>query len=461
MADASQEVQNPAYSDSAFFMNNWTMEIQQLIHFFKTGIWQITRGDVSPLRYLMVNVMKKTLLAVRFFTAKRVLTKASALTYSTLLAIVPILAVVFAIARGFGYSTYIEVWFRDALSSQPQTADIIIGFVNSYLVHTKSGIFLGIGLLFMLYTVLMLVSNIEEAFNEVWQVKKSRSVFRTFTDYLAMFFVFPILIVISSGISIFLATVADSMPDFLMLGSAVRTLIDLTPYVLMSLMFIALYIFMPNTKVKLSSVIVPGILAGIAMQGLQFVYIHSQIFLSSYNAIYGSFAALPLFMLWMQISWTICLFGAELCYTNQNLDYYDYDANAGEISHRYRLMLCALLMSRICKRFAEGRKPYSVLELRKETNIPIRFVNDLLYELIDANLLIEVTSDEKGEESRFMPSENLSNLTLGTMIDRLEARGRWKIDLDVSGLLSQEWAKAIGARSNYLKKMRNIFLQEL
>ncbi len=461
MADASQEVQNPAYSDSAFFMNNWTMEIQQLIHFFKTGIWQITRGDVSPLRYLMVNVMKKILLAVRFFTAKRVLTKASALTYSTLLAIVPILAVVFAIARGFGYSKYIEVWFRDALSSQPQTADIIIGFVNSYLVHTKSGIFLGIGLLFMLYTVLMLVSNIEEAFNEVWQVKKSRSVFRTFTDYLAMFFVFPILIVISSGISIFLATVADSMPDFLMLGSAVRTLIDLTPYVLMSLMFIALYIFMPNTKVKLSSVIVPGILAGIAMQGLQFVYIHSQIFLSSYNAIYGSFAALPLFMLWMQISWTICLFGAELCYTNQNLDYYDYDANAGEISHRYRLMLCALLMSRICKRFAEGRKPYSVLELRKETNIPIRFVNDLLYELIDANLLIEVTSDEKGEESRFMPSEDLSNLTLGTMIDRLEARGRWKIDLDVSRLLSQKWGKAIGARSNYLKTMRNIFLQEL
>ena len=437
------------------------MEVQRLIHFFTTGIWRISRGDVSPLRYLLVKVLKKILLAVRFFTAKRVMTKASALTYSTLLAIVPILAVVFAIARGFGYNKYIEVWFRDALSSQPQAAEIIIGFVNSYLVHTKSGVFLGIGLLFMLYTVLMLVSNIEEAFNEVWQVKKSRSVFRTFTDYLAMFFVFPILIVLSSGISIFLATVADRMPDFLMLGSAVRTLIDLIPYVLMSLMFIALYIFMPNTKVKLSSVVVPGILAGIAMQGLQFVYIHSQIFLSSYNAIYGSFAALPLFMLWMQISWTICLFGAELCYTNQNLDYYDYDANAGEISHRYRLMLCALLMSRICKRFAEGRKPYSVLELREETKIPIRFVNDLLYELIDAHLLIEVTSDEKGEESRFMPSEDLGNLTLGTMVDRLEARGRWKIDLDVSELLSQEWGRAIAARGDYLKAMRGICLQNL
>ena len=435
--------------------------MKRLIGFLTTDIWRITRGDVSPLRYLMVEVVKKVLLAVRFFTAKRVMTKASALTYSTLLAIVPILAVVFAIARGFGYNKYIEVWFRDALSSQPQAAEIIIGFVNSYLVHTQSGIFLGIGLLFMLYTVLMLVSNIEDTFNEIWQVKKSRSVLRTFTDYLAMFFIFPILIVVSSGLSIFIATVAGRMPDFLMLDKAVRVLIDLVPYVLMAGLFIALYVFMPNTRVKLKSVVVPGILAGIAMQGLQFVYIHSQIFLSSYNAIYGSFAALPLFMLWLQISWTICLFGAELCYTNQNLDFYDYDAHSGEISHRYRLMLCALLMSRICRRFAAGKKPYSVMELRQETTIPIRFVTDLLFELIDAGLLTEVTSDEKSEESRFMPAEDIHNLTLGTMIDRLEARGTWKIDLDVSELFTSEWGKAIEVRSSYLKNLQRIRLQDL
>jgi membrane protein len=401
------------------------------------------------------------MLAVRFFTAKRVLTKASALTYSTLLAIVPILAVVFAIARGFGYNKYIEMWFRDAFSSQPQAAEVIIGFVNSYLVHTKSGVFLGIGLLFMLYTVLMLVSNIEEAFNEIWQVKTSRSVFRTFTDYLAMFFVAPILIVLSSGMSIFLATVADQMPDFMMLGSAVRLLLDLSPYVLMSLTFIALYIFMPNTRVKPMSALVPGICAGIAMQGLQFVYIHSQIFLSSYNAIYGSFAALPLFMLWLQISWTICLFGAELCYTNQNLDYYDYDTNAGEISHRYRILLCALLASRICRRFADGGKPYTALELRELTTIPIRIVNELLFQMIDAGLLIEITNDEKSETSRFMPAEDIRNMTLGSMIDRLESHGQWKIELDVSELFTSEWGKALEMRSNYLKNAREIRLQDL
>jgi len=373
--------------------------IDAIIQFFQTDIWRINQDDVSPLKFLFLEIAKKLVLAVRFFTTKRVMQKASALTYSTLLAIVPITAVVFAIARGFGYSKYIEVWFRDAFESQPQVAEVIIGFVNSYLVHTKSGVFLGIGLIFMLYTVLMLVSNVEDSFNEIWQVKKPRSIFRTFTDYIAMFFLFPIIIVLTSGISIFMATIADSMPDFLLLGPAMRFLIDLLPYVLMSGMFIALYIFMPNTHVKPINAVVPGILAGFAMQGLQIFYIHSQMFLSSYNAIYGSFAALPLFMLWLQISWTICLFGAELSYTNQNLDYYDYDANTGEISHRYQILLNALLLSRICKRFANGQKPLTALELSKQTTIPIRIVNDLLFEQMQAGLIIEITADEKGETS--------------------------------------------------------------
>lgn len=435
--------------------------IDAIIQFFKIDIWRINQDDVSPLKFLFLEIVKKLVLAVRFFTTKRVMQKASALTYSTLLAIVPITAVVFAIARGFGYNKYIEVWFRDAFESQPQVADVIIGFVNSYLVHTKSGVFLGVGLIFMLYTVLMLVSNIEDTFNEIWQVKKPRSIFRTFTDYLAMFFLFPIIIVITSGVSIFMATIADSVPDFLLLGSTIRFLIDLSPYVLMSGMFIALYVFMPNTHVKVINAVVPGILAGFAMQGLQIFYIHSQMFLSSYNAIYGSFAALPLFMLWLQISWTICLFGAELCYTNQNLDYYDYDANTGEISHRYQILLNALLLSRICKRFANGQKPLTALELSEQTTIPIRIVNDLLYQQIEAGLVIEITVDEKGETSCFMPAEDIKNLTLGTMIDRMESYGQWKIDLDVSELFSEQWSKAMELRSTYLRDARQILVQDL
>ena len=259
-------------------------------------------------------------LAIRFFTTKRVMTQASALTYSTLLAMVPVLAVIFAIARGFGYNKYIEIWFRDALSSQPQVADTLAGFVNSYLIHTQSGIFLGVGLLFMLYTVLMLVNNIEETFNEIWQVSNARPIMRSLTNYIAMFFVVPIIIVVSMGLSIFMATIANKMSGIMLLGPAMRLLLDFSPYLLLSLLFIWLYVYMPNTDVKLKSAIVPGILSGIAMQLLQLFYIHSQIWVTGYNAIYGSFAALPLFMLWLQISWTICLFGAQLTFTNQNMN---------------------------------------------------------------------------------------------------------------------------------------------
>ena len=265
-------------------------------------------------------IYRKLYLTIRFFTEKRVMTQASALSYSTLLAIVPILAVVFAIARGFGYNKYIELWFRESLSTQPQVADIIVGFVNSYLVHTQSGIFLGVGLVFMLYSVLMLISNIEDTFNQIWQLSSTRPIIRSITNYLAICFLFPIIIVVSTGLSIFMETVADTMDGFRILGPAIRRMLSLAPCVLMSLMFIILYVYMPYTKVRFSSAIVPGILAGIAMQVLQLAYIHSQIWVTGYNAIYGSFAALPLFMLWIQISWTICLFGAQLTFTNENMN---------------------------------------------------------------------------------------------------------------------------------------------
>ena len=268
----------------------------------------------------MRRIYHKLYLTIRFFTEKRVMTQASALTYSTLLAIVPMLAVVFAIARGFGYNKFIEMWFREVLASQPQVADAIVSFVNSYLIHTKSGIFLGVGLIFMLYTVLMLVNNVEETFNQIWQVNNSRPIIRSFANYLAMFFLFPIIIVISTGLSLFMETVADKMDDIVILEPIVHKLFSLFPFMLMSLLFIFLYVYMPNTKVRFSCAIIPGILAGIAMHLLQIAYIHSQIWVTGYNAIYGSFAALPLFMLWVQISWAICLFGAQLTYTNQNLN---------------------------------------------------------------------------------------------------------------------------------------------
>ena len=424
-------------------------------------IWSIGKGDVSKMRFLFYSILKKLLLAIEFTTTKRITSAAAALTYSTLLAIVPIFAVVFGIARGFGYNKYIEEWFRESFSSQPQVSEIIIGFVNSYLVHTKSGLFLGIGLLFMLFTVIMLISNIERTFNDIWQVKKPRSMFRTITDYTSMLLLMPVVIVITSGISIFFATIFKQIEDTMVIGSLAQFFLQLLPYVLMSGVFIALYIFMPNTKVKLSCALVPGILAGVAMQGLQLFYIHSQIWVSSYNAIYGSFAALPLFMLWIQISWLICLFGAELCYASQNMDDYAFKAKTEDLSHRYKMLLSLVLASRICRNFSEGAKPLSALKLKLATGIPIRIVNDLLYQLVQINILTEIPGGDKDGESLYQPAECITRLSVGTLIDRMEAQGKWSLTIDVKQLSSTAWKDIIAERNMYLNNQRKVLLKDL
>ena len=435
--------------------------LQDIYKFLTVGIWSVGKDDVPSMRFLFYSILKKLLLAIEFTTTKRITSAAAALTYSTLLAIVPIFAVVFGIARGFGFNKYIELWFRESFSSQPQVAEIIIGFVNSYLVHTKSGLFLGIGLLFMLFTVMMLISNIERTFNDIWQVKKPRSVFRTITDYTSMLLLVPIVIVITSGISIFFATIFKEIEDTMVIGSLAQFFLQLMPYAIMSGVFIALYLFMPNTKVKVGCAIVPGILAGVAMQGLQLFYINSQIWVSSYNAIYGSFAALPLFMLWVQISWLICLFGAELCYASQNMDDYAFKAKTEDLSHRYKTLLCLVISSRICHRFSEGGKPYSALKLKLDTGIPIRIVNDLLYELVQIGVLTEIQGGDKDGESLYQPAECLSRLSVGTLIDRLEAHGKWSLTIDVKRLSSEAWKTIIAERNAYLNSQREVLLKDL
>ena len=436
--------------------------MSNLMHFLKVDIWRVQRDEVSAVRFFFYKLLKMLLLTVEWFLDKKMFVAAASLTYSTLLAIVPIIAVVFAIARGFGYNIYIEQWFRDSLSSQPQAAEIIISFVNSYLIHTKSGVFLGIGLLFMLWTVIMLIDNIEQVFNDIWQVNKPRSIYRTITDYTSMFFLAPIGIVVSSGLTLAVTSFAgNNLSETYVLGPLLRFLIDLTPFLLMSAVFVFLYVFMPNTKVNFSSAIVPGILAGCAMQGLQFAYIHSQIWVTGYNAIYGSFAALPLFLLWLQISWIICLFGANLCYTNQNLEDFAFRTNTSDLSHRYKLMLSLLLASRICKRFEEGERPYTALELKLQTGVPIRMVHDLLNELVELNVISEVNTGDKGDDTYYQPAISLDKLSVRMVVDRIEAKGKWKLDLDMHQFEGEAWSKTFSLRAEFLKKSGEVLVKDL
>ncbi len=401
------------------------------------------------------SIVRKLIFAIKFFTAKRIMDSASALTYSTMLSLVPICAVVFAIARGFGYTIYIEKWFRNLLSTQPQAAEFLITFVNSYLEHTKSGIILGIGLIFMLYTVVMLSRQVEQTFNNIWHVEDRKNIMRTFTDYLSIFFLTPIVIIVMSGISLFIRTISSQSNVEILLGPVAHTLIDFMPFLLMWIAFTALYVFMPNTHVRLRRAIIPGLLASIAMQLLQWFYINAQMWVSNYNAIYGSFAALPLFMLWVQFSWTICLFGAELCYTNQNLEDFAFVDGASRMSNRNKQLYSIVLMSRICHRFAGGNNPYSAITLSNETSIPLSIVRDLLNMLVKANLITEVKKEDEPLSAYFQPAMSIERLTVGHIIDVMEEQGEQVFTTDLESLIVNKkmYQEIINLRKEYIAKM--------
>lgn len=442
------------------------MTLAKIKHYLLIGIWRRDEEqEKKGVKTWLADALRTLYLTVRFFIERGHIDYATALSFSTMLAIVPVAAVIFAIARGFGLSIYIEQWFRETLSSQPQVAETIINFANSYLVHARSGVILGLGLVFMLYSVLSLISNIENVFDNIWQVKTKRSPLRIITDYTALLFLIPIIIIIISGLNIFVYGLADRLQSYLLLGPLTRFGLKLMPFVLMSCVFIGLYVFMPNTKVRLGKAVIPGILAGVAMQFLQLFYVHAQSLLTSYNAIYGSFAALPLFMLWMQISWYICLFCAELSYMNQNTEYYAFLIHPQDISHDQQMEMSVTLLSIVCKRFAEAKKPYTALELKRVTHIPIRVATDLLDRLCEVGLLVCNSGEEENKEPTYMPGQDIANISVGRMVELLDSfprkRNRY-INFRINSVVDNEVLETIyQCRSQYVEKLKNVSVKSL
>ena len=395
-------------------------------------IWRVNSNTMNFAQRIGVGFLKRSIITINGFTQNNLASYAAALTYSCMLAAVPVLAIIFAIARGFGFGSVIEEQLRENISISPDIADTVFGFIDSYLAHTHSGIFLGFGLLLLLYTVIMLTSNIETAFNTIWHVRSSRNIYRRCLDYIAIFFLLPILIVVTSGFSIFMITLASQIGDYQILSNTMEFVIQYTPVLLWGVAFVALYKFMPNTHVKWRVTLFPGFFAGALFQIVQYLYIHYQIVLSSYNAIYGSFAALPMFMIWLNISWFICLTGAQICYANQSVDEYAFNKDSQNLTRCDHDSLCILLLSRIAHRFAEGMPPYTIHTLASETKLPHSLVQGLLYELAAAGLLSE-TNDDSGTRQFYQPSQDIHRITINNIIHRLDNQG--------NGRISHSWAQ--------------------
>ncbi|NDV66856.1 YihY/virulence factor BrkB family protein [Bacteroides sp. 224] len=435
--------------------------ILRILNFLTNDIWRITEDEVTKKRFSLYTVIKTAYLTADHFTKDRIVDRASALTYSSLLAVVPILAILFAIARGFGFENLIESQLIQFSSGVNYDTKEIMGFVDNYLKEAKSGVFLGVGLIMLLWSVVNLTSNIENTFNRIWQVKKPRSMYRKITDYFSMFLLLPIVLVLSGTISIFVSTQLKGMAEYIILAPFYKFLITSIPFVFTWLMFTALYIFMPNTKVKFKSAFIAGVLAGSVFQIFQYIYISGQLWVTKYNAIYGSFAAIPLFLLWLQMSWTICLLGVELAYASQNVHSYNFENDTRKISRRYRDFISILILSLIAKRFEKNETPYTAEKLSEAHHIPITLTNQVLYHLQDLELIHEVMTDEKSEEITYQPSIDINQLTLAFLVERIDTYGSENFKIDHDQTFAEEWKTLINLKEEYYRNADKILLKDL
>lgn len=435
---------------------NWS------VHFITYDIWRITENEVSGLKETYINAIKTIILAIRGFMNDSLLTRASALTYSTMLAIVPLLAVLLGIAKGFGFQNMVRDALLDYFPGHQMELDKAFEFVESYLAQAQGGVIIGIGLVLLLYTVISLISSIEETFNDIWQINKSRPWFRKITDYLALFIVLPVLMTASSGMSIFISTLQNSfLQHYVFLTPIVEMLLHITPYVFTSLAFTVLYIGIPNTNVKFANGLIAGIIAGCAFQFFQLVYISGQIWVSKYNAIYGSFAALPLLLLWLQLSWLICLFGAELSYASQNVKKFSFERDSKNISRRYKDFLTLLITSLIAKRFARGEKPYTADELSSSYRIPIRITTQILYMLTEMHILTEVMIGNDERIIHYQPAMDINQLSVSLLFEKIDRYGSENFKIDTKDLFNKEWEALLKTREEMLHNNEHILLKNL
>jgi len=401
-------------------------KLSDTVQFLNTDIWRLQTHKLPPRRSFWITQLRILLLAVRRFNVDKCELRASALTYYSLLSIVPVVALAFAVAKGFGVDKILSEQLLARMQGQEEAAERIIGFARSLLENTKGGAIAGVGIVFLFWTVIKVLGNIEKSFNDIWGVKAPRAMGRKLADYLSVMMICPVLLILASSVTVLLTTQVSSMLERLsFLGyfaDALIWLLELLPYGVIWLVFTFIYVFMPNTKVEVKSALWGGILAGTIYQLVQLAYITFQIGVSKYGAIYGSFAALPLFLVWLQLSWLIVLLGAEVSFAHQNVTTYEFEQDCLSASQSFKRTVALAVISHCVKKFLKGERPSTAGDICHELEMPIRLVRSVLAELTEARLLSEVCTDSAGDIA-YQPACDTHLLTVASVMERLDQQG--------------------------------------
>lgn len=383
------------------------------------GVWLDTRNNWK------VTSIKTVNLTARSFMSADLQSQSCAMTYRTMLAIVPALALLFAIGRGFGFQNLLQDELYHVFPSQQYAIKVGLKFVDSYLAQASEGIFVGVGLVFLLWTLISLVSNMEDTFNKIWHVSVGRTIWRKITDYLAIFLILPILMICASGLSLMMSTTLRSLLPFDWMSPAISLIIESASWMFICLFFAGTFMMIPNTKVKFVPALIAGVMTGSAYQVLQWLFLSGQLYVAKYNAIYGSFSFLPLLLLWLQLVWLFVLVGSLICYAIQNVDEFSFFQQVDNVSYIYQRKVAIAVMAVIAQRFEKGESPLSSQGIATEYQLPVNMVDKVTTELLEIKLItrIEEGGDSDLRNSPFQPAESPSRLTVGKIIARLQHRG--------------------------------------
>ena len=398
-----------------------------IINFVKHDIWLLNDQSLSPFQAGIVKLIKIVILSTQSFSRDLCPLRASALTLYSLLSIVPVIAMLFGIAKGFGFEKILEQWLIEQAPKQDTLIFQLISFARNQLDSTKGDVVAGIGVFVLFWTIISVISNIEESFNYIWKIGKGRSIKRKFSDYLSLMLLAPVILIASSSITVFLKAKITWLVTFIHLPTygtwLVIQALSLSPIMLLIGLFSFMFIFMPNNKVDLRVGIIAGIVTGIFYNLLQWAYLSLQIGVSSYNAIYGSFAALPLFVVWLQIGWMIVLMGCEVAFFLQNYEIYSTNNQYSHLSTSLKKVIALQITHLIIKNFSQLNKASTAAELATKLAIPDTIIRAILLKLIASHLIVEFNNQDE-LETYYQPAVSINILSVAYVINALEQTGQ-------------------------------------
>lgn len=400
--------------------------IQKMQRFLKQDIWRIRVREAKGFRGKGIRLLRIFLLSFSQFSSDMCSLRASALTFYTLLSIVPVLAMSFGIAKGFGLDRLLREKLIEGMQGQQEVLNRVITFAETMLENTRGGLVAGVGVALLLWSVIQVLGNIESSFNDIWGIKKQRSLGRKFTDYLSMMLIAPILYIVASSATVFVTS------QITLIMEKIAFLGPVAPFIIMSLKILPFFIFwglltylyiaMPNGTIHFKSALLGGIVAGTMYQIVQWIYIRFQIGVSSAGAIYGSFAALPLFLIWLQMSWRIVLYGGELAFSHQNEQTFEFEHDCLNANYAVKKLL-SLRIAQICvNRFAEGLPPLTAEKIAAQLEMPVRLARDLIFHLTEANILT-TAQGENERDRRYQPARDVGDMTVQFVIEQMEKAG--------------------------------------